>query len=320
MIGTLYLCGAGNPEGVRLARRLNDVSQRWERILLLDDDPDRQGERHVGIPVVGGFDLLASVDPEEAEVVNLVSRTTAARKAAGRRIAAHGIPRAGLVSPDVDLLGVEAAPDLIAYQNATIGPEVGLGAGSVVFMGAAVGHECTVGQGCIIAANAVLNARVVLGDGVYVGTNATVLPEVEVGEEAVIGAGVVVLDDVPAGATVIGPGCHVMRPERTPSIPSTPGNRETERRLAALWSEVLGVPRVSLDENFFELGGTSLLALRLAAKVESELGRAVSVVEVFRSPTVRALAARLAPSGSGGGWSEPARQRAELRRQARGGS
>ena len=44
----LFLCGAGNPEGVRLAIRINERERRWSRIVLLDDDRGKQG-RVLGI-------------------------------------------------------------------------------------------------------------------------------------------------------------------------------------------------------------------------------------------------------------------------------
>ena len=42
---------------------------------------------------------------------------------------------------------------------------------------------------------------------------------------------------------------------------------ETERRLAALWTKVLGVPEVGVNDNFFELGGHSLLATRVGSRI-----------------------------------------------------
>ncbi len=56
--------------------------------------------------------------------------------------------------------------------------------------------------------------------------------------------------------------------------------------------------RVALDDNFFEIGGHSLLVARLAERLGEELGRVVSLVDVFQFPTVGALAAHL---GAGAG-------------------
>ncbi|MFF4214903.1 amino acid adenylation domain-containing protein [Streptomyces nondiastaticus] len=64
--------------------------------------------------------------------------------------------------------------------------------------------------------------------------------------------------------------------------------------LAALFAAVLGAGSVGEDEDFFALGGDSLLALRLAGRVETALGARLDVREVFRRPTPRGLAALLA--------------------------
>nr|WP_262982590.1 non-ribosomal peptide synthetase [Rhodococcus sp. MTM3W5.2] len=67
----------------------------------------------------------------------------------------------------------------------------------------------------------------------------------------------------------------------------------TEIVVARISAELLGKPRVGASDNFFDLGGNSLLATRLLARLDSELGVRVSVRDLFESPTVSALAAAL---------------------------
>ena len=298
--GTLYLCGAGNSEGVRLALRVNESERRWQRIVLLDDDDTKWGRTMLGVEIVGSFELLSEADPDHDEVQNLVARTTVGREGARTRISSFGIPFATLISPGVDREGVSFAGDVIVYHNATLGPEVTLGESSVVFMGAIVGHECTVGRGCVIASNAVLNARVVLGDRVYVGSNATVLPENEIGEGATIGAGSVVVQDVPAGATAFGVPAQVMvRADQTSSNAEAARAKsqllvsEIEQAISEVWSSVLDIDDVMADENFFDVGGKSLDALRVVEQICSQTTLEVSIMDMFRFPTIRSLAAWL---------------------------
>jgi sugar O-acyltransferase (sialic acid O-acetyltransferase NeuD family) len=203
-MATLYLCGAANTEGVRLALTINQNARRWDRIVLLDDNPAKHGQTILGAEITGSFSLLAHGDPRSDEVVNLVTRTTAKRWMARGKIQTYGLPFATLIHPSVDVSGVDLEKDITIFQYATVGPRVTVGEGSVIFMGAIAGHECTVGRCCILAPNAVINARVRLAAGAYVGTNASVLPDVKVGTWATIAAGSVAMLDVPDYATVLG--------------------------------------------------------------------------------------------------------------------
>ncbi len=201
---TLYLCGAGNCEGVRLALSINQKQARWDRIILLDDDPAKHGQSILGVEIAGPFGMLEQANPECSEVANLVTRTPVKRWSARRRIEAHNLPFATLVHPSVDIDGVAFGQDVTVYQNAIVSPRVTVEEGSVIWMGAAVGQESRLGRCCIVGPHAVISGRVQLEDGVYVGTNATILPELKVGPWATIAAGSVAMQHVPAGATVLG--------------------------------------------------------------------------------------------------------------------
>ena len=64
----------------------------------------------------------------------------------------------------------------------------------------------------------------------------------------------------------------------------------TEILVARLWTDLLDVPRVGVDDDFFDLGGHSLLAVRVVAGLRREIGGGVSVLDVFQHRTVRELA------------------------------
>jgi amino acid adenylation domain-containing protein len=71
------------------------------------------------------------------------------------------------------------------------------------------------------------------------------------------------------------------------AAPRTP----VEEVLAAIWSEVLRLPRVGRDDHFFDLGGHSLLATQVILRLRQALGVEVSLRSLFEAPTVRGLAA-----------------------------
>ena len=61
--------------------------------------------------------------------------------------------------------------------------------------------------------------------------------------------------------------------------------RPVEEILAGIYARVLGLERVGVDESFFELGGDSLLAMRVIAAVNKSLDAGLSVRAVFEAPT-----------------------------------
>ncbi|XHU05995.1 non-ribosomal peptide synthetase [Amycolatopsis sp. WGS_07] len=71
--------------------------------------------------------------------------------------------------------------------------------------------------------------------------------------------------------------------------PGTP----LEKEIAAVWAEVLAVPRVGRRDNFFELGGHSLLAVAVVTRLAEVTGRTVTVRTLFEAPTVADLAGRM---------------------------
>jgi amino acid adenylation domain-containing protein len=64
--------------------------------------------------------------------------------------------------------------------------------------------------------------------------------------------------------------------------------------IGGLWAELLELPAIDPDSNFFALGGNSLLALRMVNRIRTELGVELTMGEVFEAPTVRTFTARVA--------------------------
>ncbi len=71
-----------------------------------------------------------------------------------------------------------------------------------------------------------------------------------------------------------------------PTLPRT----DTERCLERIWRKVLAVERIGIHDDFFVLGGHSLIAVRMVAEIERQLGVRVPLTELFQEPTIAALA------------------------------
>ena len=112
---------------------------------------------------------------------------------------------------------------------------------------------------------------------------------------------------------------HAVVERQVPASSTAPPQDEMQRRLALIWQEVLQADSVGIDDNFFDLGGHSLLTLQIAQRVGAELGRPVAITDLFRFPTIRALATHLADTAGSPneGAAQAGRARAEARHAAR---
>jgi acyl carrier protein len=81
--------------------------------------------------------------------------------------------------------------------------------------------------------------------------------------------------------------------------PYAPPRSVLERRIASVFQEVLGIGRVGLNDNFFDLGANSLLLVQMHRKLREQLEPDIPVVRLFQYPTVAALAGQLADTVSG---------------------
>ncbi len=75
-------------------------------------------------------------------------------------------------------------------------------------------------------------------------------------------------------------------------VPAQP-QTEHEEKLAAIWTEVLGIRSVGRNDNFHDLGGHSLLMAKLLMRIERQFQHRLSMANIFQAPTLKAMAALL---------------------------
>jgi len=97
--------------------------------------------------------------------------------------------------------------------------------------------------------------------------------------------------EVAVDAGTAGSAARHPRPELATSY--TAPRNDTERALAGIWEEVLGIAPVGVHDDFTELGGHSLLALQVLARVRAALAADLPLRAVFDAPTIAALSVHL---------------------------
>ena len=93
-------------------------------------------------------------------------------------------------------------------------------------------------------------------------------------------------------------------------------DNDLERQLAEIWKSLLRVQQVSVVDNFFEIGASSMLMVEAQWKLQQTIGREIAVVDLFRYPSIRELAKYLSDNRRGGDALANASVRAKKTKQA----
>ncbi len=112
-------------------------------------------------------------------------------------------------------------------------------------------------------------------------------------------------------AVLPAPSAVQSTPADAPVSPQT----EIEQMIATVWQRVLGLKQVSVEDNFFDVGGDSLQLLEAHAELQRMLSPDLAITDLFEYPTVRALARHIGGAQSSSGISE-AQERARKQQQA----
>jgi amino acid adenylation domain-containing protein len=106
-------------------------------------------------------------------------------------------------------------------------------------------------------------------------------------------------------------------PTEAKESPSQHGKgTDLEEKLAGLWKEVLGTQHIGLDENFFDLGGDSLLLVAVHSQLQKILQREIQITDLFEYVTVRSLARHLGESAPKMQTFTAAQEQAKKQREA----
>ena len=176
------------------------------RVVGFVDEGRPAGEQVMGLPVLGGADVLGGLHAQGVRLaVNAVGgiSSLSVRVRVFRLLAEAGFAFPAIVHPSAVVEPSAAlAPGVQVFPQAYVGSEAQVGFGSIVNTGAIVSHDCQLGAFTNLSPGATLAGEVVCGERVLVGMGATVNLQVKIGAGARIGNGATVKRDVPANGIV----------------------------------------------------------------------------------------------------------------------
>ena len=179
---------------------------------IFDDAEELQGQKILGVPVLGTLDALEERNPADSVLVNGLGNRPArgnsglhARARVYARFDAKGFDFAQVISPHAVLSETtQIDPGVQILTRAVVHTGAHINSDAIINTGALIEHDVRIGPHSHIAPGAIVCGHAIIGDGVHVGAGAVITQEVHVGDQAMIAAGAVVTKDVPRGATVMG--------------------------------------------------------------------------------------------------------------------
>jgi acetyltransferase EpsM len=201
---TAIIVYGGGGHGKSLVDLLRSLGT-YQIIGFVDDGLD-PGEKVMGLPVLGGGEVLSDIYSQGIRLaVNAVGGIGNLKI---RKDVFHRLARAGFVCPAVvhPSAVVEPSatlsPGVQVFTQAYVGSESRIGFGTIINTGAIVSHDCVLGDYVNISPGAILAGMVQVRDSALVGMGATINLEVKIGEQARIGNGATVKSDLPANLIV----------------------------------------------------------------------------------------------------------------------
>jgi sugar O-acyltransferase (sialic acid O-acetyltransferase NeuD family) len=203
MTRLLYLIGAGG-HGMVVLDALLASGVPIKGIL---DPAFAVGTHRLGIPVLGGDEVLEGLDPGDAVLANGIGAVpyAASRMSVHDRFKEKGFDFVNVVHPSA-IVGrsVHLGEGCQLMAGAILQPGVSLGDGVVINTRSSIDHDSLIADHVFVSPGVVLCGGVVVEGGAFIGAGATVLPAVKIGARSVVAAGSVVIRQIPPGTVVAG--------------------------------------------------------------------------------------------------------------------
>jgi sugar O-acyltransferase (sialic acid O-acetyltransferase NeuD family) len=194
-----------------------------EIVGLLCNRPARFGTQVLGVPVLGGEELLPSMLGEGVRDAFLGVGSVGLpenRERLFQLLLNLGFHVLSVIHPSAVIAkSATLGHGTAVLANAIVGPCATIGANVIVNSGAIVEHGSIIGDHCHIAPGARLAGGVVIGPRSHVGIGACVIENTTIGSDCIVGAGAVVVRNIDSSVVVVGVPARVLRASRPGPLP-----------------------------------------------------------------------------------------------------
>ena len=169
-----------------IAERINNISKRWDEIVLIDDYTDK---KLINNHRVVKFDEIKYFNKEHLKIVIAVGEPQK-RKLLYDKIEKNDFKLQTITYPKFTLSETsQIGPGTIISENAIITVNTKIGCNCLINNGVNVGHDVYIGNHCSLSPGAVVGGFTSIDDNVYIGSGACIRDRIHIGKNSIIGMG-----------------------------------------------------------------------------------------------------------------------------------
>jgi len=189
----------------------NKHSPQWDVLGFIDENPKNHGVILCDLPVLGGFEWFAHVNPKEVKVICAIGNNESRKKVA-EKARNLNLDFCTVVSPSAVISSyVEYGKGVVICAGNVIAPQVKIGNHVYVNLACTLGHDAVLHDFVNVAPGSNVSGNVTLEQGVQVGTGCAIIPSVTIGKWSTIGAGSTVINDIPPYSVAVGTPAKVVK-------------------------------------------------------------------------------------------------------------
>jgi|LSQX01.2.fsa_nt_gb sugar O-acyltransferase (sialic acid O-acetyltransferase NeuD family) len=209
MILAIYCCGGFGKEILILAKEINQVYHRWNKMIFVDDNFNKK--QFKGLTVLDFQSMQEEYSSDECEFT-IASGEPYLRKILSEKVEDAAYKLCTLIHPDIRIADDTVIENgCIICKGTVITDDVYIGKSTMVNLLCSIGHDVNIGNYCAIQPHCSISGNVHIGDSTHIGTYSAIRDEVTIGPNCIIGMGSIVTKNIKANSIAYGSPAKIIR-------------------------------------------------------------------------------------------------------------